>query len=79
VPDLVAMARENVPRMREEIARLEKNTQLTRYFDFGKMRRTLDRELARDPRKRRGDGLRRAMRGLLWALHFEWFLGGNAP
>ncbi len=79
IPDLRRMALENEARMLEEIERLGRNPRLTRYFDFDKMRRTLRRELRRDPRRRRGSGLRQAMRGLLLALQIEWFLGGNAP
>jgi asparagine synthase (glutamine-hydrolysing) len=78
IPDLLQMTRENEARIVSEIERLARNPRLTAYFDFDKMRRTVRRELDRDPRRRRGAGVRHALRGLLWALHIEWFLGANA-
>ncbi len=78
IPDLMQMTRENEARILSEIERMARNPRLTHYFDFAKMRRTVRRELERDPRRRRGGGIRYALRGLLWALHVEWFLGANA-
>jgi asparagine synthase (glutamine-hydrolysing) len=77
-PDLMRMTRENEARIFEEIERMRRNPQLIRYFDFDRMRTMLARELAREPHLRRGAGISLALRGLLWALHIEWFLGGNA-
>jgi asparagine synthase (glutamine-hydrolysing) len=78
IPDLMQMTRENETRILSEIERLSKIPRLSAYFDFAKMRQTVRRELDRDPRRRRGGGIRYALRGLLWALHIEWFLGSNA-
>ena len=78
LPNLLAMAKAEEPRMLAEIDRLKAIPRLAGYFDFERMRRMV----VQRPSDRRnpwaGGRVRSGMRALIWALHVESLTQDNA-
>lgn len=74
-PDFADMAARVTPRVLSEIDRLERDENLSRYFDFARMRRMLKGDAIN--RKRRERARYVAIRAYLFARFIEWVQRGN--
>jgi asparagine synthase (glutamine-hydrolysing) len=77
-PDFLAMAKRVEPQVLAEIERMEHAGNLTRYFDFPRMRKMLTRRRPEEHNSGNEYDTRQALLAFLGARYTEWFRGGNA-